>query len=500
MLNAMENYSRKLPAELQRWQGKIKDIAQKAGLDFYETIFEMLDFNQMNEVASYLGFPTRYPHWRFGMEYEEMQKGYSYGLHRIYEMVINNDPTYAYLLESNNLVDQKLVMAHVYAHVDFFKNNTWFSHTNRHMMDEMANHATRINRYIERYGIETVENFIDSCLSLENLIDYHSPYIKRKREKTKQREYRPTIHKLASKPYMDKYVNPPEFIEQQEIKLKTRGEQKKKFPQEPEKDVLLFFLNHAPLESWQQDVLSIIREEAYYFAPQGMTKIMNEGWATFWHTKLMTEKILSDSEVIDYADHHSGTVSAQPGRLNPYKLGVELFRDIKERWDKGKFGKAYEECEDWERKEKWNKKLNLGLEKVFEVRRFYNDITFIDTFFTEEFVRKNNYFTYKYDPDSEQYKIDSRDFKKIKEKFLFSLTNMGQPFIEVMDGNYENRGELYLKHRYEGIELHRGYAQETLKNLVKLWTRPVIIETVAEDKPILFRYDGTEFMVGSIEE
>ncbi|HDZ12754.1 MAG TPA: SpoVR family protein, partial [Bacteroidetes bacterium] len=271
----MENYSRKLPAELQRWQGKIKDIAQKAGLDFYETIFEMLDFNQMNEVASYLGFPTRYPHWRFGMEYEEMQKGYSYGLHRIYEMVINNDPTYAYLLESNNLVDQKLVMAHVYAHVDFFKNNTWFSHTNRHMMDEMANHATRINRYIERYGIETVENFIDSCLSLENLIDYHSPYIKRKREKTKQREYRPTIHKLASKPYMDKYVNPPEFIEQQKIKLKTRGEQKKKFPQEPEKDVLLFFLNHAPLESWQQDVLSIIREEAYYFAPQGMTKIMN---------------------------------------------------------------------------------------------------------------------------------------------------------------------------------------------------------------------------------
>ena len=234
MLNAMENYSRKLPAELQRWQGKIKDIAQKAGLDFYETIFEMLDFNQMNEVASYLGFPTRYPHWRFGMEYEEMQKGYSYGLHRIYEMVINNDPTYAYLLESNNLVDQKLVMAHVYAHVDFFKNNTWFSHTNRHMMDEMANHATRINRYIERYGIETVENFIDSCLSLENLIDYHSPYIKRKREKTKQREYRPTIHKLASKPYMDKYVNPPEFIEQQKIKLKTRGEQKKKFPQRSE--------------------------------------------------------------------------------------------------------------------------------------------------------------------------------------------------------------------------------------------------------------------------
>ena len=501
MFDVMERYTRRLPADLQIWQERIKGFARESGLDFYETIFEMLDFDQMNEVASYLGFPSRYPHWRFGMEYEEMQKSYSYGLHRIYEMVINNDPAYAYLLESNNLVDQKLVMAHVYAHVDFFKNNAWFAHTNRHMMDEMANHATRINRYIERYGLGTVENFIDTCLSIENLIDYYSPYIQRKADSVKKEtEKQPKIHKLSSKPYMDKYINPPEFIERQRLKIKVENEKQRKFPPDPEKDILSFLLNYAPLESWQQDVLSIIREEAYYFAPQGMTKIMNEGWATFWHTRLMTKKILSDAEVIDYADHHSGTVSTQPGRLNPYRLGVELFRDIQHRWDTGKFGKEYENCEDWEKKKHWNQETKQGIQKVFEVRKHYNDITFIDTFFTEEFAREHHFFTYKHDSDSGQYVIDSRDFRKIKEKLLFSLTNLGQPYIEITDANYQNRGELYLKHRFEGIELHRGFAQETLKNLFKLWTRPVIIETVVENKTILFRYDGSEFMIGTIEE
>ncbi len=499
MANALQQYVRKLPPELNRWREKIADIAREAGLDFYDTIFEMLDFDQMNEVASYLGFPIRYPHWRFGMEYEEMRKGYAYGLHRIYEMVINNDPAYAYLLESNNLVDQKLVMAHVYAHVDFFKNNAWFAHTNRHMMDEMANHATRIRRYIERHGLETVEGFIDRCLSLDNLIDYHAPYIRRKAESIREEQPQARVHKIKSKPYMEKYVNPPEFIQQQKLKQKREAEKRKRFPEEPEKDVLNFLLHHAPLERWQQDVLAIIREEAYYFAPQGMTKIMNEGWATFWHTRLMTQKILSDSEVIDYADHHSGTVSTQPGRLNPYKLGVELFRNIQERWDKGQFGKEYETCEDWQRKRRWNTHAGLGLQKIFEVRKFYNDVTFLDAFLTEDFVREHQLFTYKYDEQKEQYVIDSRDFQKIKQKLLFSLTNMGQPYIEVVDGNYENRGELYLKHRFEGVELHRGYAQETLKNLFSLWTRPVIIETVVEGKPTLFKFDGSEFMVGNFE-
>src|SRR5205814_10018029 len=150
------------------------------GLDCFETVFEVLDYQQMNEVAAYGGFPTRYPHWRFGMEYEQLSKGYEYGLSKIYEMVINNDPCYAYLLEGNSLVDQKRGMAHVFAHNDFFKNNYYFSKTNRKMIDGMANHASRIRRHIERLGLEKVESFIDSCLCLENLIDPMSPFIVRR--------------------------------------------------------------------------------------------------------------------------------------------------------------------------------------------------------------------------------------------------------------------------------------------------------------------------------
>src|SRR6201991_945335 len=137
-----------LPANLAAIQERIEGFARDYGLDFYPTIFELIDADQLNAVAAYGGFPNRYPHWRFGMEYEQLSKGYEYGLSKIYEMVINNNPSYAYLLESNMDADQKLVMAHVYGHVDFFKNNFSFQHTNRKMMDEMANHATRVRRII----------------------------------------------------------------------------------------------------------------------------------------------------------------------------------------------------------------------------------------------------------------------------------------------------------------------------------------------------------------
>src|SRR3990172_6909464 len=167
-----------LPPELAKIKKEIRAHAKDYGLDFFEVSFEVLDWNQINMVAAYGGFPNRYPHWRHGMEYEQLSKGYEYGLSKIYEMVINNEPSYAYLLESNMEVDQKIVMAHVFGHVDFFKNNFMFRHTNRKMMDQMANHATRVRRAQDKLGVEKIEDFIDRCLSLENLIDYHSPYLK----------------------------------------------------------------------------------------------------------------------------------------------------------------------------------------------------------------------------------------------------------------------------------------------------------------------------------
>ncbi len=486
-----------LPAELRDLQVEIEGHARAYGLDFYETIFEVLDYDELSEIAALGGFPTRYPHWRFGMEYEQLSKGYRYGLQKIYEMVINNDPCYAYLLRCNQRVDQKLVMAHVYGHNDFFKNNNWFSRTNRKMMDETANHGNRIRSYMERFGEETVEGFIDSCLSLENLIDMHSPFIKRRDDADRydfqdDEEEESGVVRFQSKDYMDSYVNPPGVLREQARKKESGKPKARQVPEHPERDVLLFLLEHAPLNPWQRDVLDIVRQEAYYFTPQGQTKIMNEGWASYWHSTIMTTKILDHSEVVDYADHHSGTMATQPGRLNPYKLGIELFRDIEERWNKGQFGPEYEECDDHEARQRWDKGLGLGRRKIFEVRKIHNDVTFIDTFLTPDFCRRYKMFSYKHNDQAELYEIESREFKKIKERLLFGLTNFGQPIIRVKEGNYRNRGELYLQHEHFGIDLKLDHAQDTLRHLNRLWGRPVHIETSVDGRSTLLSFDGTD--------
>jgi stage V sporulation protein R len=471
-----------LSSQLEELQTTLENYARGYGLDFYETRFQMLDYALLNQIAAYDGFPIRYPHWRFGMEYERLSKSYAYGLHRIYEMVINTDPCYAYLLASNLLVDQKLVMLHVFGHCDFFKNNLWFAHTNRRMLDEMANHATRVRRHIDRFGIDIVEDFIDASLSLDNLIDIHAAGIKRRPEReAKEMDHTKAVHKIPAKDYMDSYINPPEFITRQQQRMEAEEERSKRNPVEPERDVLLFLLENAPLDNWQHDILDIVREEAYYFAPQRQTKIMNEGWASFIHTKLMTEQALEPNEVIDYAEHHSGTVATQSGRLNPYKIGLELFRDIEDRWNRGAFGSEYEACENLEARQEWDKQLGKGKEKIFEVRKVYNDIGFIDEFLSEDFARRQKLFRFDYNDATDQYEISGREFDQIKRRLLFQLTNFGQPIIEVLDGNYENRGELYLTHRYEGIDLDIPYAQGTLRNLYTLWGRPVHIETIVDD-------------------
>ena len=487
-----------LTPELEKERVRICKIAQDAGLDFFETIFELITYDQINQFAAYGGFPVRYPHWRFGMEYERMSKSYEYGLSKIYEMVINNDPCYAYLMEGNMMMDQKLVMAHVYGHCDFFKNNIWFSKTNRKMMDQMANHATRIRRYIDRYGYETVESFIDTCLSLENLIDRYSPYNEKVNQSYLEKvgisdETEKGLLKVH-RSYMRDYINPPEFVKEQKRKIaEEEAARARKFPLNPEKDILKFLIHFAPLEDWQQDVLSIIRDEAYYYAPQGMTKTMNEGWASYWHSKLMTEKILTDSEIIDFADHHSGTMAMQPGGYNPYKIGIELFRDIETRWNKGQFGREWDSCDDIKEKKHWDKKLGGGREKIFEVRKIYNDVTFIDEFLTEDFCVKNKFFVYKFDKEQNRFVVDTRDFKAIKAKLLFHMTNFGQPIIKIEDANFENRGELLISHLHEGIDMQPDFMAATLKNLQKLWSRPVNLVTLMDAEPHLYRFDGQEY-------
>jgi len=485
-----------LPPHLAEMHTEIRGYADEFGLDYYETIFEMVTQDEMNMVAAYGGFPTRYPHWKWGMDYDSLSKGHTYGLQKIYELVINTDPCYAYLMDSNAVTDQKLVMAHVYGHCDFFKNNYYFSHTNRRMLDQMANHAARVRRYIDRHGIEEVEGFIDCCLTLENLIDpdsvFHKntasmpePNIEIEGEESKAIPLIPT-----DKSYLKNFVNPEDFIEKQRKLMEDEAQKQKRDPVSPARDILLFLLERAPLHPWQRDIVDIIRTEAYYFLPQMQTKIMNEGWASYWHSTIMTTRALRDSELIDYACSHSGTMGTQPGRINPYKLGLELFRHIEERWNKGQFGFEWTMCDDYATRSRWDKHLGLGREKIFQVRKLYNDATFIDEFLTEDFAREQKMFTYGVNRKSGDWEIQSREFLDIKRKMIANLTNSGQPRIAVLDANWDNRGELLLLHHHDGMDLQPDWAQDTLVSLQRIWSRPVLIATKSDNKGTLIRFDG----------
>ncbi|MFN3241299.1 MAG: SpoVR family protein [Planctomycetota bacterium] len=493
-----------LTPELAAIRDETRELAKSYGLDFYEVIYELVDHDELNMIASYGGFPVRYPHWRWGMEYEQLSKSYQYGLSKIYELVINNDPCYAYLMRSNAITEQKLVMAHVYGHCDFFKNNSWFSHTSRKMMDVLANHGSRIRRYMDRHGQGVVEDFIDAVHSLDNLIDPYSPYIDRgtdARAQARERAHssQQEVQKIEAKDYMDRYINPPEYLQAEQQRIQKKREQAHRFPARPERDVLKFLLDAAPLETWQQDVLAMLREEAYYFAPQGMTKIMNEGWAVYWHSTMMTRHLCDASEVVHYCDTHSGTLATRPGQINPYKMGVELFRDIEERWNKGRFGAVYVKCDDPEERRRWNRPTNEGRKKIFDVRRIYNDITFIDEFVTPEFAEDQKMFVYGQDRETGQYVIVDRDYTKVKKQLLDALTNFGQPIIKVVDGNFRNRGELYLVHDWVGGDLQLDQAQMTLKSLYSMWKRPVHIETIIDGKGRLLTFDGNQSTSEEIE-
>jgi stage V sporulation protein R len=363
------------------------------------------------------------------------------------------------------------------------------------MLDTMANHAVRIRDYMDRYGQDVVENFIDRCLAMEDLIDPFLPFVEPK-GRDAQSSQEPVAGRgriKTDRQYMDKYINPPEFLEEQKRKAEEAARKSRRHPAEPTKDVLAFLLENAPLEDWEYDVLSIVRDEAYYFAPQWQTKIMNEGWASYWHSKIMTQKALKDSEVIDFADAHAGTLAMSPGRINPYKIGIELFRDIEDRWNRGRFGKEWDECDSMVERARWDKKLGLGRQKIFEVRRVCNDVTFIDEYLTDEFCERFKLYTYGFNRRTNQYEIQDRDFKKVKEKLLFGIANRGQPLIYVTDGNHQNRGELLLWHRHQGLDLDVKWTRETLSALADLWRRSVSIETEVDGQRKLYSLVDGEF-------
>ena len=470
------------------------------GLDFYPVIYEFVTYDQMSEIASYGGFPVRYPHWRFGMEFEGMARGYEYNQYRISEMVINNSPCVIYCMDSNTLVDNVDVIAHAIGHNDFFKNNIFFEPTNENMMNKMANHGTRIRNYMARWGNEVVTEFIDQCLRIETLIDPAKAWKKKKIKDVNikdQRDYIFADRLHCTHNYMDEWVNTKEYIGKlnKEIERKE-AEQFVDIFESPVKDIMGFLKDNAPMKAWQQDIISMLYEEAMYFSPQRATKTINEGWASFVDFHLMCRKGLcslgqktEDAGIWHYAEHKMRVLGGKYSQ-NPYKMGFELLLDIEDRWNKGKFGDEWENCTNMKEKQNWDKKLGLGMEKLFEVRKFYNDYTLIQEFFTPEFCEKKKFFEYKKFPNGE-YKIINRDFKSIKKKLLQRHLNGGLPDIRLMDPNHLGKGWFLMKLNWDGRPLHEPYARETITSIFRIWKNTVVLSTKTNDgDDFLYICDG----------
>lgn len=442
---------RDLPV-LEQAIGEIWEKARELGLDPYPTHFEIVPATILYEFGAYL-LPGRFSHWTHGKAYYSMKASYDYGLSKIYELVINANPSYAFLLETNSLLHNKFVVAHVFGHTDFFKHNIWFEPTNRQMLETVSQNALRIRQYGIDEGSLEVEQFLDAVLSISDHID---PFPRRSAPEPAQ-ESKPAP--VGEGPYADLFPREGASSSLQARPASKRGPSKparKKVPPQPEKDLLLFLLEHAEnLEEWQRDIIAIVREESLYFVPQMQTKIMNEGWASFWHMRIMRELNLTDDEFVEFGKLHSGVCTPGHSRINPYYVGLKVFEDIEKRF---------------------------GREKIFEVREMENDVSFLRTYLTEELCKDLDLFVYELQDDD--WKITDKQWERVRDALCDAMTNFGQPYIVVEDGDYGGRRELYLKHQHDERDLDLPYAERTLQHVYKIWGRPVHLETKVEGKRV----------------
>lgn len=449
--------------DLERLDRAIHDITRIArdfGLDFYSMRYEICPPDIIYTFGAY-GMPTRFSHWSFGKHFHRMKTQYDLGLSKIYELVINSDPCYAFLLEGNSLIQNKLIVAHVLAHSDFFKNNARFSRTNRNMVETMSATAERIRSYELEYGMEQVEKFIDAVLAIQEHIDpgITKPYLKAE-QRYRQQHATPKTTSASNVEPISEYED-LWGLDQKEIQQK-KEESEKQFPAQPEKDLLLFIEEYAPdLEEWQRDILTMLRDEMFYFWPQLETKIMNEGWASYWHQRILREMDLTEEETIEYSKLNSSVVIPSKHSLNPYYLGLKIFEDIEKRWNR---------------------------EKIFEVRELDSDTSFLRNYLTKELVEDLD--LYIFEKKGPEWKITDKTWETIRDQLVYSRINGGFPYILVQNGDYNRSGELYLKHAYEGIELDLKYVERTLPYIHYLWGKTVHLETIIDDKPVLFSYDG----------
>ncbi len=444
----MSDYSIK---ELEMWNRRIEEIVSETGLDCYEQEFELVSYEDMTAYEAYSGMPSHYPHWSFGKAYERIRTLNKYNLSGLpYEMVINSNPCIAYLMKDNSLLLQILTMAHVYGHNDFFKCNRLFMTGTRasYTVEMFKNHAERIREYISdpSIGYSKVERVLNSAHALRYQC---SRTVGAKRlgcGELKKRLQSKKSRTVSDFPLLEAK---PAYTEETDMK---------QLPLEPEEDLLLFLGTYGRLEEWEKDIIDIVREETLYFIPQIETKIMNEGWASFWHYNILNRLELPQKLNFEFLRRHNQVIRPYEGRINPYYIGFKIFSSLQE-----KYG-------DEPR-------------KIFEAREIERDESFIRRYLTKELCAEMK--LYEYEKEGSEYVVsevsDDEGWMKIRDTIAASSGLGGVPVVLVKEWN-QKENILMLEHIYDGRELDLQYANETLKHLVDLWEGKVILNTTAEGR------------------
>jgi len=465
--------------ELTNWNERILAVVREFGLDPYPQEFEICDQEQMLAYMVYSGMPSHYPHWSYGKNYEKLKTLYNYGISGLpYEMVINSNPSIAYLMRDNSLLLQVLTIAHVYGHNDFFKNNFTFKSTRAEFtVETFKAHADRVRRYVEypSIGLEKVERLLDAAHALSLQCRRNLAVRKETPEEEQQRrleEASPAEDPFRSIHRRQEYVAPD----------------LNKVPLYPEEDILIFIRDHNPhFSDWEKDLLTIAHEEAQYFIPQIETKIMNEGYASFWHKRILEALDLPQGMQIEFLVRHNQVLSLVPGGINPYHLGMKIWEDVERRWDHP----------TPEAEKEYGPRKKSGREKVFEVREVERDSSFLRRYLTEELIREMNLFEYQSRGGERVVSrvADEENWREIKETLIRNVGTGTVPQIKIEDADYNNNRALFLRHHHDGRDLQLEYAEKTLQYLHQLWRREVLLETVLNDKKSLLCFSDDKMVI-----
>jgi len=482
---------------LKKIEKRIYEIASENGLVFRDIEFDIVPAEKMFEIMAY-NMPGQISSWKFGRDYEKTRTLYEkMGVGLPYEVVVNTDPARAYLMKDNTIALQALIIAHVVGHVAFFTMNKYHAENDENIASRLAAASKRFEDYERRYGIDIVEQTVDAGHAL---MLHSTPWTKEETEDEKfERLYermKKRKHDKIQSEFGDLLADPKDAtadIDREKWNHKLYMTLKRKTPIQPMEDLLRYIIDHSHnLAAWQKDILEVIRSWGQYVWPNIKTKYMNEGFATYWHEKILRqlfkENLLTAEEHAECNYSNSLVKAMNPYSMNPYLIGYEIWNDLVKRWDTGRHGYDFDEIMNHDNKVNFNNKSNLGMEKMFEVLRTSNDWMFMNNFLTNDLVRKLKMYLYvkQQNPFVEELVITDKMADEIRQIIIKSFSNGGIPRIFITDGNYNDSGHMFLKHKHIGIDLYPEYTQKTLEHIQFLWGEKCILETVKKKLP--FRY------------